>query len=276
MHKFVRIAIFTLFSYGIVNSFEQLPHEIITKIVVLEPQSATVLSATNKDARKASLEWAENHDASFLTDVENGYIRCNVLFILQHNKKITDDQIAKAVIEFVPSLIEKEERFELGRIKDEKENFLKNRFKSIAIARPFAVYMDDYNKRQLISYKEIEKLTSLGFLLPFIYVENQPIPLMHYLVKEEFIMLVASKRLGSGFFALLLQQGMNPFFMHEKKTVVDLLKETMVVGAASVACKDLIGECLRSARTPNDPQVVMYHNEKSLTIDAIEEQIRGE
>lgn len=286
MHVITKILILLCAWSGFLIPLDQLPSEIIKKIVSLEIENVLALSTTSTITRKACIAWAQDCGALFLNDAENGYTERHVKFILQHNKKITNDQFAESVIEFVRSLIKKSDTLGYGRVEDQvkdqvedqKENFLKSRFQLIGNARPFAVHVNTYNNKKFISCEEIEMFTELGFVLPFIYHDNKSIPLMHYLVEKHYPKLAVSMLYKKNLFALLLQQGMNPFFMHDEKNVLDLLQEnTCLIGPHSLDCKEFfIDSCKSNARTPNDPQVLMYHHGKPLSIEAIKKQIHGE
>lgn len=277
MHLFLRIAIFTSFSWGMLHSFEQLPHEIITKIVVLEPQILIALSVTNKATCNTLLEWAGSHDASFLIDTENGYTSRNVRFILKQNKS-TDVGVGQAALSLVRALIESKASHsnadELNVIAKQEE-----RLKVIASARPWAVQRYEYNHQKDASiatlYGVIDALITAGFLLPLVYVNCKPIPMMHYLVKQYWDSSAATNKQVSNLVDVLLAQGMNPFFVHENKTVVSCVKKnnTRTVSVFDDYDNILKQNCFKYARVPNDPHVVMYHTAKILTIEAIQQQI---
>lgn len=279
MNIFARIAIFILLSSGIAYSFDQLPHEIITKIVVLEPQILIALSVTNKATCKSCLEWAGSHDASFVIDTENGYAPDTIKFILKQNKS-TDVGVGQAALSLVRALIESKASHSNGCKWEE-------RLKVIASARPWAVQRYEYNHQKDASiatlYGVIDALITAGFLLPLVYVNCKPIPLMHYLVEQYWDSSAATNKQVSNLVDVLLVQGMNSFFVHENKTVVSCVTKnnTRTVSVFDDYYDTLKQSCSKYARFPNDSQVVMYYKEKSgsqklFTVEAIQQQIRAE
>lgn len=271
-----KVIVFGSFYCSMVLSFDSLPLEIVKKIIAFEPRFL-VLSAVNKASRNICIACAQDHDDLFLTDSENGYTPFCVKFILQHNKKITDSKVGEAVLSLVSTMI----KVKAHSTNEHCAAFLNSRLKAIASVKPWAVqrYAYEHKSNSLCSlYGFIAILIGNDFLMPLVYVDSKPVPILHYLIGYLPDSSIPRNKSISDTFDVLLKKNHNPFFLHEHNTVLDFIKKKKSYGAKAFNHYSFLlqEKCWSYRKIPNDPFVVIYHHGKPLTIEAIKKQMHDE
>jgi hypothetical protein len=236
MYILSKIAALIGFSCGVLYSFDQMPTELLIKIIFIEPSALVALSETSSAMHKKLISWAQERDKSFLTIAYWYDAPQAVRFILRHSKKVNDIEASKFAHDCWQS-----PSFSL---------FLK----SISGVRPWAVLRSIYATKEhnrCIDRDYIEKMVENGFLIPMYYCSEKATPTLHALIGQ-CLLLPALKAT----FEKLLRSGMNPSYEHNGKTIFDLIEEDP---KSSLKYKNKFRElCLNYVRDPIDPTVVMY------------------
>jgi hypothetical protein len=237
MHRFFTTTalIFTL--TNLAQAFDQLPPELLEKIILMEPAAIGALSSTCQPINTLCRSWAHAQGK----DVATVYLKNTpqyVYFMLKHNNNITECDVAEY-------------------IKCKISDYLVLRATSAVY--PWMKQKENYEGKSCSStyHYWCIKPVNYGFLMPICYRRGKAMPMMHYFAKQ------FSPGVLHETFELLLKSGANPYCKCEDKTVFDIINELTGFDQPK---KKLITLCEKYKREPIDSTVVIYWQSKAFTI----------
>lgn len=226
MHTLFKLSTLSIFLCTAIAAFDQLPNELLTKIILIDPEIIGVLSSTCTQINTRCRSWAAEQDKNFLVELREQLIPRCAYFVLKHNTTITECDVAQF-------------------IKDDIDDHVS--FRAMSAVYPWIKQKELYGAKSCsgsFHYSCVTGPVANGFLIPLCYRRDKAIPMMHYLV-EEFL---PSALYTS--FKVLLQSGLNPDCKFEDKTVFDFIKE---IPGYVLAKERLIALCTKYVRCPIDP-----------------------